>query len=297
MKETDKVPELSLVLVTKNRARLFERSLRSVIAERDRDYPDAEIVVIDGGSTDGTADILRRYADHLACCVSEPDSGVAEAINKGIARARTDVIRLIGDDDELIPGRLRIMMEAVQKLSEFDVVAGHNQVYIESNEGKREHLPQPRFRGEMTRQQMQMWGMYHGILIPEACYFRKRALQQHKGYDETIKWWGFLDLFLRMINSGNRFFVVPIDILITYQTPLSDTQSNLSNAQFWDEFHRVMRKHMGTETRLRNYFGGPLTPLHIFNFYAGKVGKLTGIHPRRAVAKLLGSIQGGDRKR
>ena len=189
------------------------------------------------------------------------------------------------------------MMEAVQKLPEFDVVAGHNRVYIESSEGKREYMPQPRFRGEMTRQQMHMWGMHHGIIIPEACYFRKRALQQHRGYDQSVKWWGFLDLFLRMINSGNRFFVVPIDILITYQTPLSDTQSNLSNVQFWDEFRRVTRTHMGTEERLRSYFGGPLTPRHLTKFYAQKVGKLTGIHPRRALGKLLVNFQGSEHKR
>jgi glycosyltransferase involved in cell wall biosynthesis len=278
-------PRLSIILVTKNRANLLRRSLTSIISELETNYGDAEIVVIDGGSHDGTVEIIREHANKIAYWSSELDSGVGEAVNRGIAHARGDILRLIGDDDEFLPQRLHLMMQVVDQLPEYDVIAGHNDVYLETN-GTQHHQSQRRFRGEVGRTQMYRWGP-EAILIPEVCFFRKSALVMHHGYDESLRWWGFIDLFLRMINSGVRFFVLPITILKTYQTAQSETYSNLSNPAFHEEFSRVIEKHAGFRWRLWHQYGGSLRPGHIAHLYIAQFCKATGFHPRKMLRTML----------
>lgn len=89
-------PRISVVTVCLNSVATLARTLESVKAQT---YPDIEHIVIDGGSTDGTLDVIRRYQNRIAHWVSEPDRGLYDAMNKGIARARGDWIHLLNSDD------------------------------------------------------------------------------------------------------------------------------------------------------------------------------------------------------
>src|ERR1051325_5477052 len=99
--ERDMLPRISIVTPSFNQGRFLEETILSVL---NQNYENLEYIIIDGGSSDDSVDIIRRYERHLACWISEPDRGQVHAINKGIERITGDMAAFINSDDVYLPG-------------------------------------------------------------------------------------------------------------------------------------------------------------------------------------------------
>jgi glycosyltransferase involved in cell wall biosynthesis len=114
-------PSLSVVTPSYNQASFLEETLRSVLAQG---YPKLEYLVIDGGSTDGSVEIIRRYAAHLAGWVSERDRGQSDALNKGFQRATGEIVAWLNSDDTFVPGALHAQVGYLLDHPDVDLVYG-----------------------------------------------------------------------------------------------------------------------------------------------------------------------------
>jgi glycosyltransferase involved in cell wall biosynthesis len=114
-------PLISIVTPSYNQAEHLEATLRSV---QEQDYPALEHILIDGASTDGSLEIIRRHGAHLAYWESEADAGQAQALNKGFRRARGEILCWLNSDDVYRPGTLRAVAEVFGEQPELDVAYG-----------------------------------------------------------------------------------------------------------------------------------------------------------------------------
>lgn len=124
----DHRPLVSIVTVVRNGAATFECAMQSVLTQ---EYPRVEYIVVDGGSTDGTLDIIRSRDDRIAVWVSETDAGISDAFNKGIAFAHGDIVGILNSDDWYEPGAISAAVHALAE-SGADIAYGKLQ-YWENN--------------------------------------------------------------------------------------------------------------------------------------------------------------------
>jgi glycosyltransferase involved in cell wall biosynthesis len=114
-------PRLTVITPSYNQAAFLEETIRSVLSQG---YPNLEYMIVDGGSNDGSVEIIKKYADRLAWWVSEKDRGQADAINKGFARATGEIVAWINSDDYYLPGAFAEAVAGLQAHPEYGMVYG-----------------------------------------------------------------------------------------------------------------------------------------------------------------------------
>lgn len=115
------LPTFSVVMPSFNQGKFIERSILSVL---NQDYPNIELIIVDGGSTDETVEILERYAKHITYWVSEKDEGQSDALNKGFARATGELVGWLNSDDLYLPDAFRIAAAAFKSSPATSVIFG-----------------------------------------------------------------------------------------------------------------------------------------------------------------------------
>jgi hypothetical protein len=119
--DTTAWPKISLVTPVWNSARYLEAAMRSVLSQG---YPNLEYIVVDGGSTDGSLEIIRRYESQLHSWISEPDRGMYDAINKGFARSSGELMGWISATDMLHAGSLFVVGRVFQEFPQVEWITG-----------------------------------------------------------------------------------------------------------------------------------------------------------------------------
>lgn len=122
-------PKISIVTPNYNKAKYLEQTILSVLSQN---YPNLEYVIIDGGSTDGSVNIIKKYEDKLAYWVSEPDKGMYYAIKKGFEHTTGDIMAWINSDDMYHPGAFSIVADIFTEYSDVQWLTGMNTHYDEN---------------------------------------------------------------------------------------------------------------------------------------------------------------------
>jgi glycosyltransferase involved in cell wall biosynthesis len=234
----------SIITPAYHQAQYIEATIQSVLAQN---YPRLDYLVVDGGSTDGTLDILRRYENRLRW-LSEPDRGQADAINKGFKQTTGDIVAWLNSDDLYLPGVLTQVAEFFYQHPEIDIVYGDY------------HLIDPTGRLLLTRREIPfdynilLYGLNY---IGQPTVFFRRHVFDRAGYlDENLYYGLDWEYWLRLATCGCKFAHIPHFLAATRWQPQAKTL--VAPPQMYAE-HQVIRdrywqKHRFQAARLQKIY-------------------------------------------
>ena len=186
-------PYVSIVTPSYNQVQFLEQTILSVL---NQDYPNMEYIIIDGGSTDGSVDIIRRYKDRLAYWVSEPDQGQAHAINKGWLRSSGEILAWLNSDDYYEPNTVSSAVDLLQGRPGAAAVCGAVRVVDEASRSLRTEPSRPVNVSKMLR----FSGMW--TIQQPTVFARRWAIEQAGWLDPGVHFLMDVDLFLRVMKRG-----------------------------------------------------------------------------------------------
>ena len=186
---THQYPGITLVTPSFNQGEYLEETIRSVT---NQDYPNIEYFVVDGGSTDGSVDIIRKYSSDITWWVSEKDRGQTDALIKGFSRATGDLLGWINSDDVLEPGALDAISLAYNS-NPGSLVAGNVMLFSDSSGPKRLLRPQNLNFEDMVK----IWTRKAFFSQP-GVFFPRRAYVEAGGLDVNLSYCMDYDLIIRL---------------------------------------------------------------------------------------------------
>lgn len=225
-------PLVSIVTPSYNQALYLESAISSVI---EQDYPEIEYLIIDGGSTDGSVDLIKKYASKLAQWVSESDRGQTDAINKGFTRATGEYFAWLNADDRLYPAAVREAVDFLEAHPEVGMVYG-NAEYIDAR---------GRIVGRFPAAQTNYAALRRGYVhIPQQASFWRRNLWQQVGpLDPAFAFAMDYDLWVRLAKISKLQYLPRT----WAQFRLHEDSKTLQNDQrAWDEMLKVHFREGGS---------------------------------------------------
>jgi glycosyltransferase involved in cell wall biosynthesis len=236
-------PRITIVTPSLNQAAFLERTILSVL---DQGYPDLEYLVFDGGSTDGSLEILRRYEDRIAYWESAPDRGQAHAVNKGLERASGDYVGWINSDDYYLSGAFTAAAAAFEASPSAEWVCGACR-YLHAD-GSLDLVWRPR----LPRGPRSAWA-YEPWYVPQASSFwRPSALDRVGLLREDFHFAMDVELGLRLALAGVLPILIEQELAIRAQHEAAKSQDV---SRWAPEYARIRAEH-GTGFPPRESFAG-----------------------------------------
>ncbi len=251
--EPGPLPKISVVTPSFNQAAFLEQTLRSVIDQR---YPNLEYIVIDGGSTDGSVDIIRRHEQHLAYWVSEPDHGQYDAINKGFARATGDIMAWLNSDDKYLEWTLATVAEVMTELPKIEWLTSRFHLFWDVHGRAMRCESHPGFSRELVLRggTLPGCGWPAWAFIQQESTFWRRSLWERAGgnLNPEYSFAGDFDLWIRFAEQA-ELYSLSVPLAGFRQHPSQKTALHMP--EYLREAATCFRTHGGRKpNRLKGYW-------------------------------------------
>lgn len=192
-------PVISIITVCYNSEEHIESTIKSVLSQ---DYNRLQYIIVDGGSTDRTMNIVNKYKEKIDTIISEPDKGISDAFNKGICHAKGDLIGIVNSDDILLPNALLGIAQGYQA-DKYDIYRGNSIIWNPLSGYKYKEVP------SMTFSKTPVFvNVAH-----ESSFITKKAYEKYGGYDVKLHYCMDLDFFIRAYQNGARYKYVNTNVV------------------------------------------------------------------------------------
>jgi glycosyltransferase involved in cell wall biosynthesis len=216
---------VSIITPSYNQAPYLEQTIQSVL---EQDYPHIEYIVVDGGSTDDSVEVIKRYADRLAYWISEKDSGQAEAINKGFARANGEILAWLNSDDYYMRNTIPVAVRCFEQNP--DVVMAYGDMLAVDGEGQTLNV--------LRYKQLSLADLLCFQIIGQpSVLFRRSALENVGWLDPTFHFMLDHHLWIRLAQQGRILHVPQVWSAARYHP---QAKNRARAAEFGREAFRVL---------------------------------------------------------
>lgn len=223
---------LTIITINRNNKVGLEKTMRGVLKQTRTDF---EYIVVDGASTDGSVSVIERYAPDFGgrlIWISEPDSGIYNAMNKGIRMASGKYLEFLNSGDSLVSDQVvGQMLDALENKGEVSILYGNMLKDVQGKSIFRDRS----FAG----QEITFLGFFRGTLNHSPAYIRRSLFDEYGYYDESLKivsdWKWYLQV---IIFGGEKPVYVDVDVTLFDMTGISETNKELDSA----ERKRVLRE-------------------------------------------------------
>ena len=225
-----KFPIVSIVTPSYNQENFLENTILSVL---EQDYPNLEYIIMDGGSTDGSVDIIRKYSKYLTYWQSQPDGGQVDAINAGFQKARGEIFTFLNSDDFLLLGAVDHMVELFSEYpNAVGWVGGGHSI---TEDGYIIHTRYPR---NITREGLADWG--ENWFNQPSCFFTAEAARAVEFLNPEYALGFDFDFWLRITKLGK---LIPTERIISAATIHLDAKTQQSKTEIYIENQAIQLAH------------------------------------------------------
>lgn len=261
---------LSIITINRNNAAGLEKTMQSMASQTFKEF---EYVIIDGASTDDSVEVIKKFEPQFAHLkwVSEPDSGIYNAMNKGLRMTSGDYVQILNSADGLaLPDVTEKMLSALEKAGSPSILYG-NMIKCFPDGRK---LVDKCFAG----QEITMLGMYTGTLNHDPAYIRRDLFEKYGYYDETLKivsdWKWYLQA---IILGGEKPQYVDLDVTLFDMTGISENANSKSKIK--EEREKVLKELI------------PIPYLHDYERYSDDIYLMRRVHRHPWAYKLVWFIE------
>lgn len=235
-------PLVTIVTPVLNRRATIQLCLHSVASQT---YRDVEHIVVDGGSDDGTVDVIADFDSPRLRWISEPDQGMYDAINKGMALARGDVLAYLNSDDLYLPWSIETAVGELRRGADF--VYGDLGILHRSN-GSWAFYPQFYVPFDLT------YYTHHATLGQPTVFWSRDAFERTGRFDTSYKLLGDCEYWVRAARAGETFRHV--HEILALQVEHDETLRATQPAKMREEFRRMRQRYGGAATRTSAVYAG-----------------------------------------